>query len=80
MESVEFYARLLWQSMQVGGPQELNDEQVQRLYETEKTDGTSQENTRQTCAQTLKLVSQAAIHAVANCGGSSAAAPEGNRC
>ena len=29
MESLEFYARLLWQSMQIGGPQEL------------KTDGTS---------------------------------------
>ena len=41
MESLEFYARLLWQSMQIGGPQELNDEQVTETVRTEKTDGTS---------------------------------------
>ncbi len=39
MESVEFYARLLWQSMQIGGPQELNEEQVQRLYELRRQMG-----------------------------------------
>ena len=39
MESLEFYARLLWQSMQIGGPQELNDEQVQRLYELRRQMG-----------------------------------------
>ena len=39
MESVEFYARLLWQTMQIGGPQELNKEQVEKLYD-QKTDGT----------------------------------------
>lgn len=32
MESVEFYARLLYQTMQIGGPQEFSDEQVQQLY------------------------------------------------
>jgi len=39
MESVEFYARLLYQSMQVGGPQELSEAQVQRLYEIRRQFG-----------------------------------------
>lgn len=32
MESVEFYAQLLFLSRQLGGPKELSEEQVQRLY------------------------------------------------
>lgn len=32
MESLEFYARLLYQSMMLGGPKELTKEQVKRLY------------------------------------------------
>lgn len=32
MESVEFYARLLYISKQLGGPQELSEAQVRRLY------------------------------------------------
>jgi L-fuculose-phosphate aldolase len=32
MESVEFYAQLLFLSKQLGGPKELSEEQVQRLY------------------------------------------------
>lgn len=32
MESVEFYAQLLFLSKQLGGPKELSGEQVQRLY------------------------------------------------
>ena len=39
MESVEFYARLLWQTMQIGGPQELNKEQVEKLYEIRRQMG-----------------------------------------
>ena len=31
MESLEFYARLLYQAMQIGGPQVLPEEQVKRL-------------------------------------------------
>ena len=33
MESVEFYARLLYQSKMLGGPKELNPEQVKVLYQ-----------------------------------------------
>ena len=32
MESLEFYARLLYQAKMLGGPKELTDEQVKRLY------------------------------------------------
>ena len=33
MESVEFYAQLMFLSMQLGGPKVLNDKQVEKLYE-----------------------------------------------
>lgn len=39
MESLEFYARLLYQAMQVGGPQVLDEEQVKRLYGMRKQYG-----------------------------------------
>lgn len=32
MESVEFYARLMYQTMAIGGPQILSDERVEQLY------------------------------------------------
>lgn len=32
MESLEFYARLLYQAKMLGGPKKLTDEQVKRLY------------------------------------------------
>ena len=39
MESVEFYAKLLYISKQLGGPKELSDSQVQRLYEIRRQFG-----------------------------------------
>ncbi|MEG0766720.1 MAG: class II aldolase/adducin family protein [Clostridia bacterium] len=39
MESVEFYAQLLFLSKQLGGPKELSEEQVQRLYEIRRQFG-----------------------------------------
>lgn len=39
MESVEFYARLLYISKQLGGPKELSDAQVKRLYEIRRQFG-----------------------------------------
>lgn len=39
MESVEFYAQLLFISKQLGGPKELSDAQVQRLYEIRRQFG-----------------------------------------
>ena len=39
MESVEFYAQLLYQSKQLGGPKELSKDQVKRLYEVRRAFG-----------------------------------------
>lgn len=39
MESVEFYAQLLFIANQLGGPKELSDSQVQRLYEIRRQFG-----------------------------------------
>ena len=39
MESLEFYAELLFKAKQLGGPKELSEEQVQRLYEIRRQFG-----------------------------------------
>ena len=39
MESVEFYAQLLYQAKVLGGPKKLTDEQVQGLYEIRRKFG-----------------------------------------
>jgi len=39
MESLEFYAELLFKAKQLGGPQELNAEQVSKLYEIRRKFG-----------------------------------------
>ena len=39
MESVEFYAELLYKSKMLGGPKELSKDQVKRLYEIRKAFG-----------------------------------------
>lgn len=39
LESLEFYAKLLFLARQLGGPAELNDAQVARLYELRKSFG-----------------------------------------
>ena len=39
MESVEFYAELLFKSRQLGGPKELSEDQVERLYEIRRQFG-----------------------------------------
>ena len=39
MESLEFYAQLLYQSKMLGGPKQLNESQVQRLYEIRRQFG-----------------------------------------
>lgn len=39
MESVEFYAQLLYQSKMLGGPKRLSEEQVQGLYEIRRKFG-----------------------------------------
>ena len=49
MESLEFYARLLYQANALGGPQELNDTQVQKLYELRRQMGLSGKHPADLC-------------------------------
>ena len=39
MESVEFYAELLYKSRQLGGPKEFDEKNVQKLYEIRRQMG-----------------------------------------
>ena len=72
MESLEFYARLLWQTMQIGGPQELDKEQVEKLYEIRRQMGLPGKHPANLCPN-----AQAGKPSCHSCGGacSSAAAP-----
>lgn len=49
MESLEFYARLLYQANVLGGPKELNEAQVQRLYEIRRQFGLSGKHPADKC-------------------------------
>lgn len=51
MESVEFYAQLLYISKQLGGPKELSDDKVQRLYEIRRQFGLSGKHPADLCAK-----------------------------
>lgn len=50
MESLEFYAKLMYISKQLGGPQALNDEQVHKLYEIRRKMGLSGKHPAELCA------------------------------
>jgi L-fuculose-phosphate aldolase len=52
MESVEFYAKLLYISKQLGGPKELSDSQVQRLYEIRRQFGMTGKHPANLCQNT----------------------------
>lgn len=64
MESVEFYANLLFISKQLGGPQELSEAQVQRLYEIRRQFGMTGKHPANVCQNTKE--GKASCH---NCGG-----------
>ncbi|MDF2539238.1 MAG: class aldolase/adducin family protein [Herbinix sp.] len=49
MESLEFYARLLYQSKQLGGPKELTPKQVERLYEIRRAFGMTGKHPADVC-------------------------------
>ena len=49
MESVEFYAQLLYQSKMLGGPKELSKEQVERLYEIRRQFGMTGKHPANVC-------------------------------
>ncbi len=65
MESVEFYARLLYQSKALGGPKELSKEQVERLYEIRRQFGMTGKHPADLCQN--KKDGKPSCH---SCGGS----------
>lgn len=69
MESLEFYAQLLAISKQLGGPQELSDSQVQRLYEIRRKLGMTGKHPANLC-QNLAHGCHAAAGGSCSCGGS----------
>lgn len=64
MESLEFYAELLFRSKQLGGPKELSDEQVQRLYEIRRQFGLKGKHPADICPNV-----QAGKESCHSCGG-----------
>lgn len=64
MESVEFYARLLYQSKMLGGPKELSQSQVERLYEIRRQFGMTGKHPSDICQNK----NSANCHACGNCG------------
>ena len=70
MESVEFYAQLLYQSKVLGGPQKLSDAQVERLYEIRRQFGLKGKHPADIC-----VGGKNSCHA---CGGCSVAHGTGN--
>lgn len=65
MESVEFYAQLLYIAEHLGGAQELSEEQVQKLYEIRRQFGMTGKHPANLCPNTL--AGKKSCH---NCGGS----------
>ena len=54
MESLEFYAELLFKSKQLGGPKELSDEQVNRLFEIRRAFGLKGKHPADVCLRNKK--------------------------
>lgn len=71
MESVEFYARLLYQSKVLGGPKELSPSQVQTLYALRKQFGLSGKHPADLCPNNKD--GKASCHNCGSCGGATAA-------
>jgi L-fuculose-phosphate aldolase len=65
MESVEFYARLLYQSRVLGGPKEFTPEQVEQLYEIRRKFGMKGKHPANLCPSLKE--GKPSCH---NCGGS----------
>ena len=66
MESVEFYARLLYQSKVLGGPKELSQAQVERLYEIRRQFGMTGKHPADLCPN--KKDGKPSCHSCTSCG------------
>lgn len=66
MESLEFYAQLLFLSKQLGGPKELSESQVQRLYEIRRKFGLKGKHPADLCPNAK--AGKASCHSCSSCG------------
>jgi len=66
MESLEFYAELLFKSKQLGGPKELSQSQVERLYEIRRQFGLSGKHPADLCPNAK--AGKASCHSCGACG------------
>jgi len=64
MESLEFYAQLLFLSKQLGGPQELSKDQVEKLYEIRRQFGMTGKHPADVCPN-----AKAGLPSCHGCGG-----------
>ena len=81
MESVEFYAQLLFLSRQLGGPKELSKQQVERLYEIRRKFGMKGKHPADLCPNAkagLPSCHTCGNGCGGNCASSSAAASDGD--
>ena len=77
MESVEFYAELLFKSRQLGGPKEFSEERVQQLYEIRRKFGMSGKHPADLCPNAKN--GKSSCHSCGgNCGGHGKSAGKGN--
>lgn len=74
MESLEFYARLLYQSKMLGGPKVLTPSQVERLYELRRKMGMTGKHPADVCPN--KQAGKASCHSCGSCSGN--ASQQGN--
>ncbi len=72
MESVEFYARLLFNAKLLGGPKELSKEQVERLYEIRRQFGMTGRHPANLCPN-----AKAGLPSCHSCGGNCTCHGEG---
>ena len=75
MESVEFYAQLLYQSRMLGGPKEFTPQQVEDLYEIRRQFGMQGRHPANLCPNT-KEGKPSCHNCGGNCGNHAAATPE----
>lgn len=74
MESVEFYAELLFKSRQLGGPKEFSDAQVERLYEIRRQMGLKGKHPANLCPNAKAGLPS--CHSCGRCGDAASTATE----
>ena len=72
MESVEFYAELLYKSKMLGGPKEFDKEQIEKLYEIRRQMGLPGKHPANLCPN-----AKAGKESCHSCGGSCKSAVQG---